>query len=280
MIEKIFIFILGSCVGSFLNVCIHRLPKEKSIIKPSSFCPQCKAPIKLYDNIPILSYIFLRGKCRNCSAKISFRYPLVEFITALIFLVLYLNFGLSLFSLKFAFLFCLLIVVSFIDIDYHAIPAYLCLVGIAVGLVFSVIESGGVWNILEDSLRLKGLALPISPFANSFIGLLFGLGFIYLFKLFGDVFISVLLYLRKKDSIEGEKESLGLGDVDFMGMVGVFLGVKGVLLVFFLAPFLAVAYSISALIFKKSHLIPYLPYLSLATVIVFFWGNKILSFIF
>ncbi len=280
MIEKIFIFILGSCVGSFLNVCIHRLPKEKSIIRPRSFCPQCKASIKLYDNIPLLSYIFLRGKCRNCSAKISPRYFLVESLTGLMFLILYLNFGLSLFSLKFAFLFCLLIVVSFIDIDYHAIPAYLCFIGIAVGLIFSFFQSGGVWNIFEDFLKLKDLTLPVSPFANSLIGLLFGLGFVYLFKLFGDVFISILLYLRKKESIEGEKESLGLGDVDFMGMVGVFLGVKGVLLVFFIAPFIAVAYSISALIFKKSHLIPYLPYLSLATVIVFFWGNKILSLLF
>jgi leader peptidase (prepilin peptidase)/N-methyltransferase len=171
-------------------------------------------------------------------------------------------------------------VVSFIDIDYHAIPAYLCLLGIVVGLVFSIIESGGVLNVIMDLLRLKDSAIPLSPFAKSFGGLLFGLGFIYLFKLFGDVFISLLLHFRKKESIEGEKESLGLGDVDFMGMVGVFLGVKGVILVFFLAPFIAVGYSIFALIFKKSHLIPYLPYLSLATIIVFFWGNKILSFIF
>jgi len=113
-----------------------------------------------------------------------------------------------------------------------------------------------------------------------FIGLLFGLGFTYLFKLFGDVFIILLLYLRKKESIEGERESLGLGDIDFMGMVGAFLGIQGVLLVFFIAPFFAVFYSIFALIFKKSHLIPYLPYLSLATVVVFFWGRNIWSFIF
>ena len=97
---------------------------------------------------------------------------------------------------------------------------------------------------------------------------------------FGDIGIDFYLKLRKQESIEGERESLGLGDVDFMGMVGVFLGIKAAVLVFFIAPFIALLYSIFALIFKKSHLIPYLPYLSLATVITFFWGNKILSFIF
>jgi len=280
MLERIFIFIFGSCVGSFLNVCIHRMPKEKSIIKPASFCPKCKTPIKWYDNIPILSYFILRGRCRQCNEKISFRYPLVEFITGLLFLVLYMKFGLSLAFAKFIILFCLLIVVSFIDIDYRAIPVYLCLLGIAVGLIFSFIESKGAWNILIDFFNLINGKWPLTPFVHSLIGLLFGLGFTYLFKLFGDCFISLLLYLRKKESIEGEKESLGLGDVDFMGMVGVFLGIKGVILVFFLAPFCAILYSIFALIFKKSHLIPYLPYLSLATIIVFFWGNKILSFMF
>lgn len=280
MLEAIVVFIFGISFGSFLNVCIHRLPQEKSIIKPASFCPKCKTPIKWYDNIPILSYLFLKGKCRACSAKISFRYPLIEFITGLFFLILYLKFGLSLLFVKFVFLFCLLILVSFIDIDYHAIPVYLCLLGIGAGLVFSLAQSNWSQGILIDFIRVSKGQWPTSPFSRSLVGLLFGLGFTYLFKLFGDCFITVLLYLRKKESIEGEKESLGLGDVDFMGMVGVFLGVKAVLLVFFIAPFCAVFYSIFALIFKRSHLIPYLPYLSLATIIVFFWGNKILSFIF
>jgi len=273
MITKILLFIFGSCAGSFLNVCIYRMPKEKSIVFPGSFCPKCKVPIKWYDNIPLLSYLFLRGRCRNCGKKISLKYPVVELITAVFFVVFYLEFGFSIELLKYIFLFSLLTVVSFIDIEYHAIPAHLCFLGIVGGLLFS----------LEPTLRLlkSGVFdLRALPLYAAFKGLLFGLGFTYLFKFFGDIFIDFYLKLRKKESIEGERESLGLGDVDFMGMMGVFLGVKSVVLVFFIAPFLALGYSIFAIVFKKSHLIPYLPYLSLATVVTFFWRDRILSFIF
>jgi prepilin signal peptidase PulO-like enzyme (type II secretory pathway) len=114
---------------------------------------------------------------------------------------------------------------------------------------------------------------------RSLRGLIFGLGFTYLFKFFGDILLNIYLSVRKKESIEGEKESLGLGDVDFMGVIGVFLGIKAVVMVFFLAPFFALVYSLFSLIVKKSHLIPYLPYLSLAAITVFFWGNHILKMI-
>ena len=272
MLEKIAVFIFGSCLGSFLNVCIHRLPKDESIAKPRSFCPKCKTTVKWYDNIPLLSYIILQARCRSCHEKIPLRYPLVEFITAVLALVLYLKFGLSFLFFKFIFFFALLILVSFIDIDYHAIPVYLCVMGICAGLAFTI------WPTLKI-LKSGPPNLESLPLVRAFWGLVFGFGFSYLFKFFGDIFIYFYLKLRKKESIEGEKESLGLGDVDFMGMVGVFLGVKSVVLVFFLAPFFAVIYSIVAVIFKRSHLIPYLPYLSLATLTVFFWGNKILGFI-
>jgi len=281
MIVRIFIFVFGSCVGSFLNVCVHRLPKSESLVFPGSFCPKCKTPVKWYDNVPILSFFLLRGRCRNCSEKISLRYPLVELITAAFFLVLYLKLGLTIELAKYIFLFSLLTVVSFVDIDYHAIPVHLCFIGIIVGLLFSL------WPTLE-LFKAGVFDLEALPFYRALKGLLFGFGFTYAFKFFGDIGIDFYLKLRKQESIEGEKESLGLGDVDFMGMVGVFLGIHSsvsgfivwdVVLVFFLAPFIALSYSIFALIFKKSHLIPYLPYLSLATVVVFFWGNKILSFI-
>jgi len=273
MIEKIFVFIIGNIVGSFLNVCIYRLPKDTSIIKPASFCPKCKTPIKWYDNIPLISFIFLKGMCRQCKERICPRYPLVELITGLLFFIFYLRFGLTPEFFKYVFFFSLLVVVSFIVIDYHAIPFYLCAIGIIVGLFFSLAETV---NFLKLGVfNLRGL-----PLFKSLKGLMFGFGFAYLFKFFGDIFVTIYLALRKKESIEGEKESLGLGDVDFMGMVGIFLGLKSVVLVFFLAPFVALAYSIYALVFKKSHLIPYLPYLSLAVLITFFWGNKILSFIF
>lgn len=273
MIEKLFSFIFGLCIGSFLNVCIYRLPKDKSIANPPSFCPKCNTPINWYDNIPLLSYLMLRGQCRQCKDKISLRYPLVELITGLIFFVLYAKFGLTVTFFKFIFFFCLLIVVSFIDIDYHAIPVYLCFIGIVVGLAFSLQDT---INFIRSS-RLSNLeSLPIIVAGKA---LIFGFGFSYLFKFFGDIFVNLYLSWRKMDSIEGETESLGLGDVDFMGMAAVFLGASNAVLIFFIAPFIAIIYAIFALIFKKSHLIPYLPYLSVAAVIAFFWGSNILGFI-
>lgn len=272
MIEKIVAFIVGSCIGSFLNVCIYRLPKDKSIIRPASFCPHCNKPIKWFDNIPIVSYCLLKGKCRSCKGKISLRYFLVELITACIFLFLYIQFSLSGQFFKFAFFFSLLIVVSFIDIDYHAIPAYLCFIGITVGVLFSFHESIAM---LKTGYNYTG-TLPI---VRAFENLIFGLGFTYLFKLFGDIGLSLYLSLRKKESIEGEKEALGLGDVDFMGMVAVFLGSKWLVVsTFFIAPFIAILYSVYALISKRSHLIPYLPYLSMASLVSFLWGRQIISF--
>ncbi len=273
MIESIFAFIFGSCIGSFLNVCIHRLPKDQSIVKPRSYCPKCAKPIKWYDNVPIISYIVLRARCRNCRDKISIRYPIIELLTALSFLVLYNQLGLSFEFAKYIFLFCLLITVSFIDIDYHAIPVHLCFIGIVVGLAFAVIPT---LNMIEKGV----FNLDSLPLVVAFRNLIFAFGFTYLFKFFGDILLDFYLKFRKKESIEGETESLGLGDVDFMGMVGVFLGLKSAVLVFFIAPFLAVIYSLIALIFKKSHLIPYLPYLSLAAIIVYFWGDKILALVF
>ena len=270
MIEYIFLFIIGLCIGSFLNVCICRLPKELSIIKPGSFCPRCKTPIKWFDNIPLFSYFVLRAKCRSCQGKISFRYPLIELITACLFVFLYYKFSLSLDFLKFAIFFSLLIVVSFIDIDYHAIPVYLCFLGIIAGLLFS---------IYDTVLALRSGDVNNLAIVTAFKNLIFGFGFAYLFKFLGDILLTIYLSLRKKESIEGEKESLGLGDVDFIGMVSLFLGAHLAVITFFIAPFIAVVYSVFALMFKKSHLIPYLPYLSAAALASFLWGGDILTFL-
>jgi len=272
MLAKIFSFIFGACIGSFLNVCIYRIPRNLSIIKPASFCPHCKKPIKWYDNIPILSFIFLAGRCRYCQEKISFRYPVVELVTAFLVLFLYSRYGLGLIFFKFLFLFSLLVIVSFIDIEFRALPVYLCFLGILVGLVFALVDT---LTLLKQKLFFE----QNLPLFISFKGLIFGLGFTYLFKLFGDIFLEFYLNLRGKESIEGEKESLGLGDVDFMGMIGTFLGVKCVVLTFFIAPFIALFYVLFALILKKSHIIPYLPYLSLAAFISFLWGDKILKLV-
>ncbi len=273
MLSSIFVFIVGACIGSFLNVCIYRIPRQLSIIKPNSFCPNCNASIRWYDNIPIVSYILLKGRCRRCSCPISLRYPLVEILSGFILLILYFKFGITFEFIKFSSFFFLLIVVSFIDIDYHALPISLCFLGMFLGLGFSLIQSlfllkeGKVGNL--DSL----------PIFSALKGAIFGLGFMYFFKFFGDIFINFYLTLKKKESIEGEKESLGLGDVDFMGVVGAFLGTKFVILTFFIAPFFALFYAVFALIFKRSHVLPYLPYLSLASFFSFLWGNEVLRFL-
>lgn len=274
MYENILVFILGICVGSFLNVCIFRLPQDMSPFKGRSFCPHCKKQIGWKDNIPVISYIFLRGRCRYCKEYISLRYPLVELLTGLIFLFLFIKYGFSLNFIKFSFFFSVMVVVSFIDIEYHAIPAYICVLGIVVGLLLSIYES---FLLLTKGLISSFEGLPL---VESLLGLFIGLGFTYFFKLIGDVGLTIYLSFRKKDSIEGEKESLGLGDVDFMGFVGTFLGWHLSIVTFFIAPFITLGYTVFALIFKKSHLIPYLPYLSVGAFISFEWGNEILKIIF
>lgn len=272
MLMMVALFFVGLCIGSFLNVCIFRLPRDKSLIRPASFCPHCNTPIKWFDNIPLLGYLFLGGRCRQCKEKISLRYPFVELITGLLFVLLYRELGLGIVFYKFLFFFCLLIVVSFIDIDYHAIPGYLCFIGLIVGFLFSLGET-------IRYMRTETWQLGMLPIVTVFQASVFGFGFVYLFKFLGDVFITVYLHVIKKESIEGEKESLGLGDVDFMGMLGAFLGIKAVVLVFFIAPFLASGYFLLTCMFKKTHLLPYLPYLSLASLITFLWGDKILRLV-
>lgn len=273
MIENMFALLFGLCWGSFLNVCIYRMPLDKSLARPGSSCTKCSTPIKWYDNVPVLSFLILGGQCRKCKEKISWRYPLVEIITGIMCLVLFMKFGLTLDFFRYAFFFCLLIVVSFIDIDYHAIPGSLCFIGVCVGFLFSIADTAAF-------LKSGGSDLLAFPFVIAFNGMIFGFGFSYMFKFFGDFFISFYLAWRKKESIEGETESLGLGDVDFMGVIGIFLGWKSAILIFFLAPFMAVVYAVFAFIFKKSHLIPYLPYLSMATLVVFFWGSNIWRMVF
>ena len=278
MIEKIFVFVFGACLGSFLNVCIYRLPQNMSITKPFSFCPHCKKPIQWFDNIPIISYLVLKARCRSCKGKISFIYPLVELLGGLLLLFLYIRFSYSLNFFKFSFLFLLLIVLSFIDIEYHAIPGYLCFFGVMAGLCFAIYEPTMKMFMMQENQDVLYVVEDFYQAGYTFVkNLIFGFGFAYMFKFFSDMLLHFYLIWRKKDSIDGEKEALGLGDVDFMGMVGVFIGPQLVVVTFFLAPFIALGYSLFALITKRSHVVPYLPYLSMATFISFLWGKNLLQ---
>jgi leader peptidase (prepilin peptidase)/N-methyltransferase len=264
---KILFFILGSIVGSFLNVCIYRLPQGQSIVKPRSFCPQCKKTIPWYDNIPLLSYVLLRARCRFCNARISLRYFIVELLTAIMFLIFYNLYGLSFKSFFYLIFICGLIIATFVDIQQRIIPDEISVGGIVAGLLFNAIKG----------IHLKTLSYDPQPIFNSFLGIIIGGGIIYLT---GVLFDLVYFKLLKKPPIQGETESMGGGDVKLLAMIGAFLGWQQALLTFFLAPFFGLVIGIFNLLLKKDHTIPYGPFLSLAALFALFWADKIFHFLF
>ncbi|MFH2144644.1 MAG: prepilin peptidase [Candidatus Omnitrophota bacterium] len=257
VIIKVVIFLFGSLIGSFLNVCIYRMPREgMSIGKPKrSFCPHCNKQILWYDNIPFLSYVFLRGKCRFCRGVITWRYFLVELLTASVLVILYNFFGLSAQFFVYSLLCCGLIVSTFIDFDFQIIPDEITLGGLALAVILCLLFPA-----------LHNTASRMTAFIQTVLGILAGGGSIYLIGKFGEVIF--------------KKESMGGGDVKLMAMIGALLGWKLVLLIFFLAPFFGAVVGIIAKIRKGAEVIPYGPYLSLATFLALLWGKDILRYLF
>ena len=248
----IFVFMFGSIVGSFLNVCIYRLPKGRSIIVPGSHCPNCNAKIRWYDNIPILSYIFLSGKARCCKARISLRYFIVEALTAAAFLVFFISYGMTAKFLAYCILVSGLIVATFVDFEIQEIPDEVSLGGLVAGLALSVAFP----SILNEVTRLNG-------FINSSLGALAGGSMIYAMGMLGEFAF--------------KKEAMGGGDVKLLAMIGSFLGWKLTILTFFIAPAFGAVVGIILKIKEGKETIPYGPYLSLATVVSIFFGEKILK---
>jgi leader peptidase (prepilin peptidase) / N-methyltransferase len=210
------ICVLGLAFGSFLNVCIYRLPKGISVIHPRSTCPSCQNVIALYDNFPILSWLILRGRCRRCKAWISFRYVIVEALTGLLFLVCYAYFGFTLATLKYCTFGFLLLGLIFTDADTQLLPDKMTLPGLALGLVFSFLVPV---NDLISQLLPGLVSLPITheswrwlSFADASLGATVGASFIY---------GAGAIYLRAR-GVEG----MGFGDVKLMAMVGAFLGTR------------------------------------------------------
>lgn len=266
MIAKIFVFIFGSIVGSFLNVCIHRLPKNESVVWPRSHCPKCQKRIPGYDNIPFISYILLGGRCRFCKERISLRYPLVELLTASLMLALYLRFGLSYNFFLYMVMLWALIISSFIDSSLRVIPEEVSVGGMIIGFIM-VSVSGFSFNPVKYNF---------APMLKSFIGIIAGGGIIYLT---GKIFDLVYFKWMKKPAIGGETESMGFGDVELLAMIGAFLGWQKALLTFFLAPFLGIIVGVIALVKKKDHAIPYGPFLSIAALVSLFWADEIIQLI-
>lgn len=239
-------FIFGALIGSFLNVCILRLPREESIITPSSHCPNCKTPIKFYDNIPLISFVQLRGKCRHCKQPISIQYPLVEGITALSSLLLFMRYGPSLSYLFYFAFVAALIVITAIDLYHQIIPDVISLPGIGVGLIASLI-------------------LPQITFFNSLIGVLLG---------GGSLFIVGTLY-----QWFFKREGMGGGDVKLLAMIGAFLGWKAVILTILLSSLIGSITGIFIMVLKGKdfkYAIPFGPFLSLGAFISLFYGEEII----
>jgi len=238
--------IFGALVGSFLNVCIFRLPKEESIIWPGSHCPQCNKPIKFYDNIPLISYLLLQGKCRYCKKTISLQYPLVEGITALSSFLLIMKFGPSLSYLFYFAFIAALIVITVIDLYHQIIPDVISLPGIGVGIIASLI-------------------LPQMAFFNSLIGVLLG---------GGSLFIVGTLY-----QWIFKREGMGGGDVKLLAMIGAFLGWKAVILTILLSSLIGSITGIIIMVLKGKdfkYAIPFGPFLSLGAVMSLFYGEEII----
>jgi len=248
------IFVLGLIVGSFLNVCIYRLPRSESIISPPSHCPHCRKSIPWFYNIPLLSYIYLKGHCHFCKKPISFRYFAVELITALLFIFLFNHFGLTVIFVIMSLLTTGLIVATFIDWQYGLIPDLITLSGLAIGLLVSFAFP----HLQRTQIHLVGLG-------ESFLGILVGGGTIYALGVLGKVIF--------------KKESMGGGDVKLLAMIGAFVGWEKVLVIFFVAPIFGSLVGIILKLKEKREYIPYGPFLSLAAVISILWGDKIIRWL-
>lgn len=252
---EFFVVLFGLAAGSFLNVCIYRLPRDQSLIHPGSTCPACDKLIAWHDNVPVLGYLFLRGRCRQCRALISPRYALVEILNALVWFFLWqrhtsmLEFGFS------ALLFSTLLAVFFTDLETGLIPDEFSLGGLGAGLLFAALLPArfGVQD-WKWALLFSG------------VGALAGGGLLYLTGLLGQFLF--------------RKESMGLGDVKLLAMLGAFIGSPGVFFVFLIAPILALPVALFERLIRKGETIPFGPYLALAGAAVYLWERPLQAYFF
>ncbi len=242
---KVLFTLVGAAVGSFLNVCISRIPEGISIVSPSSRCPQCGHPIRFYDNLPVISYLLLLGKCRDCRGRISLRYPLVELITAAFAWLLFQKYGLAP-AYPAAFIFvCTLIVITFIDLDQQIIPHVLTLSGIPVFAFLAVL--------------FMGLTA-----VDTFLGIMIGAGTLY--------FVAVYY-----EALTG-REGMGGGDVNLLAMLGAFFGWKALLFILLVSSLIGAVMGVAVILFKGKDLryaIPFGPFLCLAAVVYLFFGDQL-----
>ncbi len=241
--------LFGLAIGSFLNVVIYRVPRKIPFMTSRSICPNCRNQLKWYHNIPLVSYLFLGGKCGFCKQKISARYPLVELLNTLAYLYFYWTYGMSVSFWTYAAISSALLVIFFIDLDFQIIPDLITIPGIVIGLVVSLLPGG----------------IGIVP---ALIGMFVGGGALYLIAILGD-------WLFKK-------ESMGGGDIKMAAMLGAFLGWKQVLLIFISSAVFGLVISIILMAFsaklRKERVVPFGPFLAMAAMLAITYGNRIIDF--
>lgn len=251
----VLIFVIGACVGSFLNVCIHRMPKDESVVSPGSHCPHCQKPVPWYFNMPLVSYCLLGGKCRFCKSKIAFRYFLVELLTAVTWLGLWKYYGPSPWSAAGIVLFSILIAVTMTDFETGLIPDQLSFTGMILGLSLSTISPA----LHHESIWYYGLL-------KSFVGLLAG-GLI-------------LIVVGTVGNWIYKKESMGGGDVKLLAMIGAFTGWPGALTVFAVSPVLSLPFALYMRLVKKEETIAFGPFIAMAGAVYFIFGEAFLNWYF
>jgi leader peptidase (prepilin peptidase) / N-methyltransferase len=263
------VFAFGAVAGSFLNVCIHRMPRDQSIVRPPSHCPHCNQPIRWFHNIPLVSYVMLRGRCRNCGARITPRYVLVESLTAVLFLMVWVRVGLWLAPIYWV-LVAGLIVATFIDFEHYIIPNEITYGGILVGLALSALYPPlqPAHFLTRWLLSLTHLNPPAwtTALLKSFLGVITGGLTLLMVAIFGEKIF--------------KKEAMGMGDVKFLAAIGAFLGLEATLFALFVSSVAGGVTGLSLILARRKDWqsrIPYGPYIAFGAVVWIFWGPAIVD---
>lgn len=262
------VFLLGLVIGSFLNVCILRIPAGKSIVLPASSCPKCGKAIAAYDNIPVLSWFILGGKCRNCKVKISAMYPAVEFLTGLLFLACYFVFGLTVDALKWAVFAALLVVLTITDLRERILPNAVNFFGLGIGLLFSIFikSTDGTALWLANRWFEFPPPMPVLSFADAILGAVAGSGLLW---------VVAEGYFRLRG-----REGMGLGDVKMMAAVGAFFGLKRTLMTILAGSLLGSVIGILLIAISKKgcdYELPFGTFLGAGALLVLFFGTPALG---
>jgi leader peptidase (prepilin peptidase)/N-methyltransferase len=264
----IFAALFGLIIGSFLNVCIVRIPGRKSIVMPASACPNCGAAIRPWDNIPVVSWLLLGGKCRACKTPISWMYPVVELLTAALFWACYYAFGLTTEALKWAIFSALMIVLVFTDLRERILPDVVNYSGFAVGLALSLVtkpaDGAALW--LANRVFDFPPPSPVISLADALLGAAFGSGMLWLVA---------EIYFRMRG-----REGMGFGDVKMMLMAGAFLGLKRTLLTILAGSVLGSVLGLAFMLARRKgsyYELPFGSFLGMAAVLVMFFGTPLVN---